>query len=343
MSQEDHYISLAHGNGGRLMRELIESTFRQQLNRGQLDTDADAVPLALPPNLSEAEVVITTDSFTVKPLEFPGGDIGSLAVHGTVNDLSVAGAKPLYLTLNAIIEEGLELATLERLIRSLGKAADEAGVTVVAGDTKVVPRGEGSGLYLATTGVGIRDPKIKLGMDYIEVGDQIVVSGPVGDHGTAVMLAREEFGLSGELYSDNACVTPLFQSISHLSGLRFMRDPTRGGLATVCHEIARATGHTLRLHEEQIPVRAQVRSVCNILGYDPLFLACEGRVVAILSTEQAEEALHIWQQHPQGEGAAIIGAVTTSRGNDGEVTLKTKLGGERYLRELEEDPLPRIC
>ena len=222
------HITLAHGNGGRYMRELIEELFARHLNDPQLDVQTDAARIDVP----SGELLITTDGFTVKPLEFPGGNIGSLAVHGTVNDLSVAGATPLYLTLNAFIEEGLEIETLERLVVSLADAAREAGVRVVAGDTKVVPRGEGSGLYLATTGVGVRPGGLQLGLDRIEAGDLLLVSGPVGDHGTAVMLAREQFGLRGDLCSDAASVTPLTEALRDLPGVRFMRDPTRGGIAT---------------------------------------------------------------------------------------------------------------
>jgi hydrogenase expression/formation protein HypE len=284
--------------------------------------------------------MITTDGFTVQPLEFPGGDIGSLAVHGTVNDLAVAGATPVYLSLNAFIEEGLEFAQLDRLIASMAQAAAKCGVRIAAGDTKVVRRGEGGGLYLATTGVGIRRPGLRLGLDRICAGDLVMVSGPVGDHGTAVLLAREEFGLKGDLISDAASVLPLAQALWDLPGLRFMRDPTRGGLVTVMHDLAHATGFTVRLEENAIPVHPQVRGVCEILGYDPLYLACEGRVVAVLSAEDAPRALDIWRVLPGGDAAAIIGRLNES---GSQVVLQTEIGGERLLDELEDDPLPRIC
>jgi len=331
----DH-VSLAHGNGGRLMRELIEQVFKRRLGRDSLDTDSDAV--AMP--LGEGEPIITTDGFTVQPLEFPGGDIGSLAVHGTVNDLSVAGADPLYLTLNAFIEEGLPIETLDRLITSMAVAAREAGVHILAGDTKVVPRGQGGGLYLATTGVGLRPAGLQLGMDRIRDGDVILVSGPVGDHGIAVMLAREQFGLRGDVTSDSACVLPLTQALRALPGVRFMRDPTRGGLATVMHEIREATGFGVRLRAADVPVRDPVGAVCEMLGYDPLYLACEGRVVAVLAPEAAEQALALWRSMPAGAEAALIGQVSAAAGR---VVLETALGGERVLEELEDDPLPRIC
>jgi hydrogenase expression/formation protein HypE len=333
---QDTHITLAHGNGGRYMRELIEEIFARYLHNPFLDIHADAVPLAW----ETGEIVITTDGFTVQPLEFPGGNIGSLAVHGTTNDLAVAGAIPRYLTLNAFIEEGLEIAQLERFILSLAKAAQEIEVVVVAGDTKVVRRGEGSGLYLATTGIGVRDPSIKLGMNKIQPGDAILVSGPVGDHGIAVLLAREQFGLRGDLLSDAASVLPLTKALLPWSGLRFMRDPTRGGLATVAHEISQITGHTLYLYQPQIPIHDPVQSVCDMLGYDPLYLACEGRVVAVVAPAQARASLAAWQALPQGREAAIIGEV---RQGAARVVLQTELGGERLLEELEDDPLPRIC
>jgi hydrogenase expression/formation protein HypE len=282
---EDTHIALAHGNGGRFMRELIDEIFARHLGNPELDVQADAVPLAL----NGSEVMFTTDGFTVQPLEFPGGNIGSLAVHGTTNDLAVAGATPKYLSLNAFIEEGMEIATLERIIKTLASTAKAIGVEVVAGDTKVLRRGEGGGLYLATTGIGIRNPK-KLGLNLIKDGDVILVSGPIGDHGISVMLAREEFGLHGEVKSDA------------------VRDP--------------------------------VQSVCEMLGYDPMYLACEGRVVAVVSPDEAEQLLQRWRALPDGKEAAIIGSVNRSNKH---VLLHTELGGERILEELEDDPLPRIC
>jgi hydrogenase expression/formation protein HypE len=337
MALDEARIGLAHGNGGRFMRELIQEVFARHLGGGVLDTDLDACPL---PTLPEGEVVFTTDGFTVQPLEFPGGDIGSLAVHGTTNDLAVAGATPLYLSLNVFIEEGLEVELLDRVIGSLARAAREAGVQVAAGDTKVLRRGEGGGLYLATTGIGVRPHGLALSMKQIRPGDSVLVSGSVGDHGISVMLAREQFGLSGELKSDAASVLPFTRALLPLDGLRFMRDPTRGGLATVAHEIARATGCSVRLSEQAIPVRDTVRSVCEMLGYDPYYLACEGRVVAVVAPEQAAAALAAWRELPGGEHAALIGQVDAE---GRPVVIETELGGRRMLEELEDDPLPRIC
>lgn len=332
---QDTHISLAHGNGGRYMRELIEEVFARHLANQVLDVQADAVPIAL----NNDDVLMTTDGFTVQPLEFPGGNIGSLAVHGTTNDLAVAGAIPQYLSLNAFIEEGMEIKTLERIVKTLAETAEEIGVKVVCGDTKVLRRGEGGGLYLATTGVGIRQGHT-MSLNNIKTNDVILVSGPVGDHGIAVMLAREEFGLQGDIQSDAASVLNLTTSALQHKGLRFMRDPTRGGLATVCSELHRATGMGIRLSETAIPVRDPVQSVCDMLGYDPMYLACEGRVVAIEDADEAESLLQTWQQLPEGSDAAIFGKIDMDLNY---VLMQTEIGGERILEELEDDPLPRIC
>jgi hydrogenase expression/formation protein HypE len=336
----DTHIGLAHGNGGRYMRELIDSVFAKHLGESSsgepMDTEADAVLL----KDIKGPVFTTVDGFAVHPIEFPGGNIGSLAVHGTVNDLSVAGAIPRYLTLSAILEEGLEVEVLERAVASLADAASKANVRVVAGDTKVVPRGHGGGIYFSVSGIGEVDAGLDLSMKNIQPGDKIIVSGTVGDHGAAVMLAREEFGLHGEVMSDCGSVLPLTSSLSGIEGVHFMRDPTRGGLATVTHEMGRVTGHRMRIREEDIPVNDSVRSICEILGYDPLYLACEGRCVAIVSAESANKVLQVWQEIDEGEGAAIIGEVEAGHG---DVLLQTPIGGERRLEELEDDPLPRIC
>ncbi|MDD4880903.1 MAG: hydrogenase expression/formation protein HypE [Gallionellaceae bacterium] len=332
---EDH-ILLAHGNGGRFMRELIGDIFARHLANPALDTDADAVYL---PDLA-GDILVTTDGFTVQPIEFPGGNLGSLAVHGVVNDLAVAGAEPRYFTLSAIIEEGLEVALLDRLIASFAAAARENGAVVAAGDTKVVRHGEGGGLYLSVAGIGVRRATVELGMKRIAPGDVVLVSGPIGDHGVSVMLAREQFGLSGALRSDSASVLPLARAVWDLPGLKFMRDPTRGGLATVCHEIAHATGSSVILRQGDVPVRGEVSSVCEMLGYDPYFLACEGRAVAVVAPDAAAEVLARWQSLPEGAEAAIIGRIETGAAR---LILETELGGRRVLEELEDDPLPRIC
>ncbi len=335
---EDSHVSLAHGNGGRFMRELITEIFARHLANPYLRTDIDAA--VLPWDAGDGELAFTTDSFTVQPIEFPGGNIGSLAVHGTTNDLAVAGAVPKYLSLGVLLEEGLEFAVLERVVAGIAAAAKEAGVVVAAGDTKVVRRGEGGGIYLNTTGIGVKNPALRLGLEHVRPGDAVLVSGPVGDHGIAVMLAREQFGLRGDLQSDAASVLPLTLALAQVPGLRFMRDPTRGGLATVAHEIVHGTGFGVRFAEAKVPVRDSVRSVCEMLGYDPYFLACEGRVVAIVAPERADQALACWQALPSGRDASIIGQVTEG---PARLVLQTAIGGERVIEELEDDPLPRIC
>ncbi len=331
----DTHISLAHGNGGRLMRELIEELFVPALGNPHLDTGADAVALPAP---ADRDLVVTTDGFTVQPLEFPGGNIGSLAVHGTVNDLAVSGAVPHFLTLSVFLEEGLEIALLRRVVDALAAAARACGIAVVAGDTKVVGRGDCDGLYLSATGVGFRPRGVSLGMDRVRAGDRILVSGSIGDHGAAVMLAREEFGLRSDLRSDAASVFAEAQVLMTIPGLRFMRDPTRGGLATVAHELARATGSSVHLAEDHIPVNDSVQSVCELLGFDPLYMACEGRLVAVVAPDSAEAALA--KLRTVAPCAALIGEV---RAGPPQVILETSFGGLRCIDELEDDPLPRIC
>jgi hydrogenase expression/formation protein HypE len=337
MNPLDTHVSLAHGNGGRYMRELIEEVFARHLGNPLLDTGSDAAVL---PWDGDGQLVFTTDSFTVQPIEFPGGNIGSLAVHGTTNDLAVAGAVPKYLSLGVLLEEGLEFAVLERVVAGIAAAAREVGVVVAAGDTKVVRRGEGGGIYLNTSGIGVKDPALELGIGRVRAGDALLVSGPIGDHGIAVMLAREQFGLRGDLQSDAASVLPITRALAKLPGLRFMRDPTRGGLATVAHEIVQGSGCGVLLEEARVPVRESVQSVCEMLGYDPYFLACEGRVVAVVAAEEADRAVEAMQAVQGGRDAAVIGRVQVE---PRRVILATALGGERVLEELEDDPLPRIC
>jgi hydrogenase expression/formation protein HypE len=335
VSFRDTHISLAHGNGGRMMRELIEELFVPAFANPHLDSGADAVAVPVP---ADRDLVVTTDGFTVQPLEFPGGNIGSLAVHGTVNDLAVSGAVPRFMTLSVFLEEGLEVALLRRVVGALAAAAHHCGVAVVAGDTKVVGRGDCDGIYLATTGVGFRPRGVRFGLNRVREGDRILVSGPIGDHGAAVMLAREEFGLRGDLVSDAASVLCQSQALMTVPGVRFMRDPTRGGLATVAHEIARATGLTVRLVEAHIPVDDAVQSVCELLGFDPLYLACEGRIVAVVAPGAADAALA--QLRTEAPQAALIGEI---QGRPPQVVLETAFGGQRSIDELEDDPLPRIC
>jgi hydrogenase expression/formation protein HypE len=334
-SLRDTHIRLAHGNGGRLMRELVETVFVPALANTHLDTQADAVALPCAPG---EEMVVTTDGFTVQPLEFPGGNIGSLAVHGTVNDLAVSGAIARFLTLGCILEEGLEIALLQRVVDALAAAARTCAVGVVAGDTKVVGRGDCDGIYLTVTGIGFRKPGIGYPLSGIRPGDKVIVSGTVGDHGAAVLLARQELGLRGQLASDACSVQPQAQALMRVAGLRFMRDPTRGGLATVAHEIARATGLAMHLAEARIPVDTAVQSVCELLGFDPLYLACEGRIVAVVAPDAAASALQ--SLRAVAPRAALIGELVPG---PPAVVLETAFGGRRMVDELDEDALPRIC
>jgi hydrogenase expression/formation protein HypE len=329
-------ITLAHGNGGRFMRELIRDVFARHFANANLDISSDAASLPQAPG----KLVFTTDGFIVDPLEFPGGDIGALAVHGVVNDLAVMGATPRWLSLSCFIEEGFEIARLDRIAESIGNAARICGVAIVTGDTKVVPRGQGGGLYLSMSCIGWRDPETQLGMNQIRPDDYILVNGTLGDHGTAIILARNEFGLHGDLRSDCASILPFTQAAIQTRGLRFMRDPTRGGIATVANEICLATKLRVTLDEAHLPLRDEVRGVCDMLGFDPLYLASEGRVVAVVDPAQAEALLSVWRATPGGAQAAVIGRIDVGR----PITvLRTELGGERLLDELEDDPLPRIC
>ena len=325
-------VEIGHGSGGKLTRELIEEVFLKHFNFPELHTLQDATYL---PGLSK--IAVTTDSYVVRPLFFPGGDIGKLSISGTVNDLTVSGALPRYITVGFIVEEGLPIETLERVVSSMAETARSAGVKIVAGDTKVVEKGKCDGIYINTAGVGevVRELSPKL----VKPGDRVIVTGFVGDHGIAISLAREEFEVETPVESDcaplNSLLTPLFE----LPGLRFMRDPTRGGLATVLVELSESSNLGIRVYEPHIPVRESVRFICDMLGYDPLYLANEGKAVVVVSEEDADRALEILKSHPLGKDAAVIGEVVEEPG----VVLVTSVGGERRLELLEEDPLPRIC
>ncbi|MGB9887650.1 MAG: hydrogenase expression/formation protein HypE [Moorellales bacterium] len=335
---EDQVILLAHGDGGQLTHRLIEEVFLAYLDNPVLAdlSDAAVVEASL-----EGRLALTTDCFVVSPLFFKGGDIGKLAVSGTVNDLVVSGARPLYLTAGFILEEGLELSILKRVVASLAATARQAGVTVVAGDTKVVGRGQADGLYINTTGLGIIPAGRHLGYDRILPGDRVVVSGYVGDHGLAVLAERKELGILEAPSSDCApladLVLPLLETFP---GIRMLRDPTRGGLATTLKEIALGAKVDIWLDEEAIPVRPQCRALAEMLGLDPLYLANEGKFVAVVAKDQAEALAKATARHPLGEAAAVIGEV---RAGEGRLLLRTAYGGTRRLEMLAGAPLPRIC
>ena len=325
------HVTLAHGGGGRVMQRLIEELFLRSFGTHAASAhDAAALSLSGVP-------MVSTDAFTVRPLFFPGGDIGSLAVHGTINDLSVGGAAPRYLTASFILEEGLPLVTLARIVSSMAAAAEASGVRVVAGDTKVVERGKGDGVFITPTGIGER--LAETGPARIRPGDAILVSGPVGDHGTAVMLAREGLELPPGLVSDAAPLWPTISALMSAGEIHCMRDATRGGVATVVAELARATGLGARLDEEAIPVRPEVSDACELLGLDPLYVACEGRFVAFVPEAALPRALDALRAFDAQ--AALIGQVREA--HPGVVTIRGPLGGERVLDIPNGEQLPRIC
>ena len=320
------YISLAHGNGGRLMNELIHQIIAPAFNMTSEQASKDAVALHC-----DGTIMVTTDGYTVDPLFFPGGDIGKLAVCGTLNDLLVSGAIPQYLTVNFFIEEGFAIRDLKIIVQSMGQTATANEVSIIAGDTKVLPKGLVSGIQIATTGFG-RVSNSALSMNKIQTGDKIYVTGPVGDHGAAVMLAREEYGLKGNIKSDCQSVKSIAELLMQQKTIKFMRDPTRGGLATVCHEISQATGLGVHLVQNTIPIREGVVSVCELLGFDPLYLACEGRIVFVTSPEIDMTFL--------ADGIAQVGIISDE---SQQVIMKTSLGGSKIIPELENESLPRIC
>jgi len=327
-------IEIGHGSGGKLTRDLIKELFLKYLASDELRMLEDAAYI----NLKHNNTAITTDSYVVRPLFFPGGDIGKLSVCGTVNDLAVSGAVPKYLTTGFILEEGFSIESLEKILKSIQETAENAGVRIVAGDTKVVEKNKCDGIYINTTGVGeiIR----RMPMSNVSDGDVIIITGTVGDHGTAVALARDEFNIEANVASDcaplNTLLTPLFE----IQGVKWMRDPTRGGTATVLAELSENTGFGIEVYEDSVPVREDVHFISDMLGYDPLYLANEGKAVIITSQDTADSVIEILKKHPLGENAAVIGKIT---GRFKGVRLKTKIGGERVLDMLEEDLLPRIC
>lgn len=327
-------IIMAHGSGGNATRELIRDIFQRYLANDFLDRMEDAACL---PGV-DYELALTTDSFVITPLEFPGGDIGKLAVCGTVNDLWMMGAQPEYLTAGFILEEGLELSVLERVVRSLGQAAREAGVKIVAGDTKVV-QGSG-GLYINTAGLGYRRFRQDLGRTGLQIGDAVIVNGDLGSHQACIMTQRME--IANNIRSDCANLGPAVRELLEEGvEVKLLRDITRGGLGTILNEIAEAKQATIEIEETMLPVDSEVKSFCDILGLDPLYMANEGKFVCITSGEHADKALQILRKSPLGEKAGLIGRVTEI--GDCLVTVKTRLGGRRIIDFLYGEGLPRIC
>ncbi len=338
MKLRDQVVTLAHGAGGKATRAIVEGLFVEELGNPLLAPLSDSALL----ELNGSRLAFTTDSYVVKPIFFPGGDIGDLAVNGTVNDLAVAGARPLALSAGFVIEEGFPVTDLRRIAASMARAAAAAGVPVAAGDTKVVERGKADGLYVTTAGIGVVAPEVELGPHRVRPGDRVLVSGTIGDHGMAVMVARGELQLEVDLTSDTACVLELAQALLTLGGsVRFMRDPTRGGVATALNELAQAATVAVRLDETALPVRPEVIGTSEILGIDPLYVACEGRLIAVVAPEASEAALALLRGHPLGADAAAVGDVRAEPA--GLVLLDTSFGGSRVVDMLVGDPLPRIC
>jgi hydrogenase expression/formation protein HypE len=334
----DERITLVHGAGGKATRNLVEALFLEELGNPLLEPLGDSALI----EAGGTRLAFTTDAHIVQPLFFPGGDIGSLAVNGTVNDIAVSGARPLVLSAAFVLEEGLEVADLRRVVASMAEAAREAGVVVAAGDTKVVERGRGDGLTVTTAAIGLVDERVSLGAEKVRPGDKVIVSGTLGDHGMAVMIARGNLELEVEIASDSASIYPLAESLFALGeDLRWLRDPTRGGLATTLNELTEASGLCVVLDEKTLPVREQVAAACEILGLDPLYVANEGKLIAIVAPDRADEALALLRANPLGAEAQIVGEVEPEPA--GLVLLQTTFGGSRVVDMLTGDPLPRIC
>lgn len=336
------HITMAHGSGGRLSANLLRQVFLPAFNSPLLAAleDHAAVPIN---GLSGARLAFTTDAFVIRPLFFPGGDIGKLAIHGTINDLAVGGAKPLYISAAFILEEGLPLDDLRRIVASMQSACKESGVQLVAGDTKVVDRGKGDKVFIATSGIGLVPDGVALSITAARPGDRIIVSGTIGDHGMAIMSVREDLSFETTLESDTAPLNGLTEAMLRACpvGIRCMRDPTRGGVASTLNELAAASRVGVTIDEASIPLRREVKSACEILGLDPLYVANEGKLIAVVAADEAENLVTAMRAHPLGKDAAVIGEIVAE--HPGVATMKSVAGGERVVSMLSGDQLPRIC
>jgi hydrogenase expression/formation protein HypE len=339
----DTQIEMAHGAGGKASRRLVDGLFAPLLLDALAAGEGDRLSDAARVSVGGAPIAITTDSFVVTPLAFPGGSIGELAVNGTVNDLAVGGARPVALVTTFVLEAGLPTGILADEVRAMARAARAAGVAIVGGDTKVVEHGKVDRLYITTTGIGHPLPGISLGARSVRPGDRIILSGPIGDHGITILLARGELDLEADLRSDSRSVFPLVEALAAAAGpgIRWMRDPTRGGVATSLNELALDSGLGVHLAEESIPVRDEVRGACELLGLDPLHIANEGQFLAVIAAELADAALAAVRGVPGGDGAAVIGEIRAEP--SGAVLVGTRYGGTRIVDMLVGDPLPRIC
>ena len=329
---------LGHGSGGKLSHQLLDDLIIPQLSQTPVAGQNDAALFSV----NGARLAFTTDSYVVDPIFFPGGNIGDLAINGTVNDLAMMGARPLYLSVGFILEEGFEKSDLSRILASMRQAADAAGVAIVTGDTKVVPRGKGDRIFINTSGIGAVEHDLRIDGAAGRVGDKVIVNGCIGDHGIAVLSAREGLEIDSGIKSDCAALNGLVAALLPLSqGLHVLRDPTRGGVATTLKEIAVQSQVTIKLQEASLPVNPGVKGVCSILGLDPLYVANEGKLLALVAPELAGEALSIMRRHPLGRDAAIIGEVTET--SAGRVLMETLVGGVRGVEMLAGEQLPRIC
>ncbi|MBL6929453.1 MAG: hydrogenase expression/formation protein HypE [Rhodospirillales bacterium] len=335
---ENRRVDLTHGSGGRAMAQLIEELFEKEFDNSLLSQRNDQAVF----EVLAGRMAMTTDGFVISPHFFPGGNIGSLAVHGTVNDVAMAGAKPLYLSVGMILEEGYPLADLKKIVQSMAAAAREAGVMIVTGDTKVVEKGSGDGIFITTTGVGVVPEGVEVSADRAMPGDKVLVSGSMGDHGVAIMSKRENLTFETEIESDCASLNGMVEKIiAAAPGVHVLRDPTRGGLAAVLNEIALQSGVGVKVREADVPVRQEVHGACELLGLDPMYVANEGKLVAFCAAEDADNILAAMQADPLGRNAAIIGEVIEDSRNF--VQMETAFGGMRIVDWLAGEQLPRIC
>jgi hydrogenase expression/formation protein HypE len=332
-------VDLSHGSGGRAMAQLITDIFHESLANDWLKRGNDQAAF----DVGAGRMVMTTDSYVISPLFFPGGDIGSLAVHGTINDVAMAGARPLYLSASFIIEEGFALADLKRIADSMGEASRAAGVPVVTGDTKVVERGKADGVFISTTGIGVVPAGLDLSAEKAQPGDRVIVSGTLGDHGVAVMSKRQNLTFDTDIVSDSAALHCLVAAMVDVAGggLRVMRDPTRGGLAATLNELAQQSGVGFRIDEDALPVKPEVAAACELLGLDPLYVANEGKLVAVVAPEAAEAVVAVMRAHALGRDAVIVGEVVED--DHRFVQMTTAFGGGRIVDWLSGEQLPRIC
>ncbi|MBK8972907.1 MAG: hydrogenase expression/formation protein HypE [Hahellaceae bacterium] len=341
MSPTTSLITLAHGSGARATHELVTSLFLRHFNNPILATLEDGACLPTACENSAAELIVATDGHVVSPLFFPGGDIGTLAINGTLNDVAMAGGRCRYLTASFILEEGFPVSQLEKIVISMAETARAAGVQIIAGDTKVVERGKCDGVFISTTGIGQGKALMLEGLSHLQPGDHILLSGDIGRHGATILSHRQGLKFESDLTSDCADLGPLIAQLTGIQGLRCLRDATRGGVSAVLNEWAQASGHVLQIDEARIPVSPNVAALCDLLGLDPLYLACEGRCLLICTAESAESVLTALQAHPLGVQACRVGVVVES--DVPRVELLTIFGGRRLLDWSYGDPLPRIC